>query len=379
MNTFELKNGSTNYEFSITGAVSAAGAAVGSWTTNATNQIVATLTGAAAVTFSVSWVFNDQNQLTLQWESTETFNFSTAGLRNSFTTLNSLLIVKPDWLGSFSFALNGDWTMTPDHNLSFTVGGVTSTLDGFVSDPIGRFIFHFANKQNVLETSVLGFAGYWESKVDASGTPLLDFYYESPAGEKVFELPEAVTVNRSSNQLTYTYTKDNKSLGIDFQGMLLINPDFEISYVVQPQSSSSGDPMVSSTTLGFNATLTEPNLHGDLELTVTKPDGTPGASTLTIGGQCQGVLGKTSLQVGFTFTQTFAGEGNQITRTAAFNGTLQFKDGQIQWTFSSSGSTINLAVGVDIKLGPVQVDARLNLPVGNGQTAGVTFLLGVSF
>jgi hypothetical protein len=36
-------------------------------------------------------------------------------------------------------------------------------------------------------------------------------------------------------------------------------------------------------------------------------------------------------------------------------------------------------VGVDIKLGPVQVDARLNLPMDGGQTAGVTFLLGVSF
>jgi len=34
---------------------------------------------------------------------------------------------------------------------------------------------------------------------------------------------------------------------------------------------------------------------------------------------------------------------------------------------------------VDIKLGPVQMDARLNLPMGGGQTSGVTFLLGVSF
>jgi hypothetical protein len=360
-----------------------AGNAAGTWTTNAANQIVATLTDASTVTFDVLWLFNPKNQLTIQSRGTEIFNFAASGLRNSFTTRDTALVVKPDLLSAFTFSLQGDWTMSADHNLAFTAGGVTSTLEGFVSDPIGRFIFHFANQDNVLETNVLGFAGSWQSKVDASGTPLLDFHYQTSSGEKIFELPQAVTINRSSNQLSYTYTKGNKNLSIDFQGTLLIGPAFDITYVVQPQVSSSGDSMVASTTLGFSATLTQPNLHGDLQLTVTKPDGTAGASTLTIGGQCQGVLGKTNLQVGFTFTQTFGGAGNQITRTAAFSGLLTFSGGQVQWTFSATGTTINLAVGVDIKLGGVQLDARLNLPMDAGQTTGVvtgvTFLLGVSF
>jgi hypothetical protein len=361
------------------GGVSITGNAAGSWTTNATNQIVATLADSSTVPFDVSWLFNQKNQLTIQSLNVEIFNFSSAGVQNSFTTRDTALIVKPDRLGAFTFALQGDWNMTADHNLAFTVGGVVSTLDGFVSDPLGRFIFHFANKDNVLETNVLGFAGSWQSKVDATGTPLLDFHYQTSSGEKIFELPKAVAVNRSSNQLTYTYTKDSKTLNIDFQGTLMIGGDFQITYVVQRQVSSGGDEMVASTTLTFNATLTQPNLHGDLQLTLTKPDGTAGASTLTIGGQCQGVLGKTSLQVGFTFTQTFGGAGNQITRTAAFSGTIVFNGGQVQWTFSATGGVINLAIGVDIKLGSVQLDARLNLPVDGGQTAGVTFLLGVSF
>ncbi|MGA2881463.1 MAG: hypothetical protein ABSG13_21140 [Bryobacteraceae bacterium] len=378
MSYFQLIKGAATYVFDTVGGVSTGGTSVGSWTTNANNQIV-----TSSVAFDVSWVFNSKNQLTIQWNGAEIFNFAAAGLRSSFTTRNTALIVKPDRLAAFTFALQGDWAMSPDHNLTFTAGSVTSTLDGFVSDPLGRFIFHFANQDNVLETNVLGFAGSWQSKVDASGTPLLDFHYQTSSGEKVFELPKAITVNRSSNQLTYTYTKGNKNLSIDFQGMLMIGADFEISYVVQRQVSSSGDEMVSSTTLGFSATLTEPNLHGDLQLTLTKPDGTAGPSTLTIGGQCQGVLGKTNLQIGFTFTQTFGGAGNQITRTAAFNGTIAFNGGQVQWTFSSTGASINLAVGVDIKLGGVQVDARLNLPMAGAATAGVmagvTFLLGVSF
>jgi hypothetical protein len=384
MSHFQLVDGATTYVFDIGGGVSVpgnsagAGNSAGSWTTNASNQIVATLAGASTVAFNVSWVFNDRNQLTIQLENAEIFNFSATGLRNSFITRDTALLVKPDRLSVFTFTLQGDWDMSPDHNLTFTVGGVASTLDGFVSDPLGRFIFHFANKDNVLETNVLGFAGSWQSKVDANGTPLLDFYYQTSNGQRIFELPKAVAVNRSSNQLTYTYTKGNKNLSIDFQGTLMIGADFEITYVVQRQVSSAGDEMVSSTTLAFNATLTQPNLHGDLQLTLAKPDGTAGDSTLTIGGQPEGVLGKTSLQFGFTFTQTF-GAGNQITRTAAFSGTLAFNGGEVLWTFSATGSTIDLAVGVDIKLGPVQLDARLNLPVDGAQTAGVTFLLGVSF
>jgi len=384
MNYFQLTNGTAAYQLDTGGGVSIGGNAVGSWTTNATNQIIVTLAGASTVAFDVSWVFNDKNQLTIQSPSaqspsTEIFNFSAGGLHNSFTTRDTVLLVKPDCYGAFTFALTGDWALNPDYNLAFTVGGVTSTLDGFVSDPLGRFIFHFANQANLLETNVLGFAGSWQSKVDAAGTPLLDFHYQTPNGEKIFELPRAVAVNRSSNQLSYTYTKGNKNLSIDFQGTLMIGPDFKITYVVQRQVSNAGDEMVASTTLSFNATLTQPNLHGDLQLTLTKPDGTAGGSVLTIGGQCQGVLGKTSLQIGFTFTQIFGGAGNQITRTAAFSGTIAFTGGQVQWTFGATGTTIDLAVGVDIKLGSIQLDVRLNLPVDGGQMAGVTCLLGVSF
>ena len=81
----------------------------------------------------------------------------------------------------------------------------------------------------------------------------------------------------------------------------------------------------------------------------------------------------------FTFTQTFGGASNQITRTAAFQGAVKFTGGQIQWTFSATGSTIELAIGTDIKLGPIQADARLNIGMDGGEFSGVTFLLGVNF
>jgi hypothetical protein len=372
MSSFQLTSNGLTYTFDTAGGVSLGGQAVGSWTTNAANQIVVTLAAGGSPAFSVVWTFNNKNQLTVGSEHGEIFNFASGGLYNSYSTRDAALVVKPDRAADFTFALNGDWAMTPDHSLTLTVNGIASTLDGFVSDPLGRFIFHFANQDNVLETNVLGFVGNWQSKVDASGTPLVDFHYQTAAGEKIFELPKAVAISRGSNQLTYTYTKGNKNLSIDFQGTLMVGPTFEIAYVVQPQVSSAGEEMVASTTLTFPATLAAPNLHGDLQLAV-------GPSTFTIGGQYQGVLGKANLQVGFTFTQTFGGAENQITRTAAFNGTLAFQGTQVQWSFSATGGTVNLAVGVDIKLGSVQLDGRLNLTMSGGQTAGVMFLLGVNF
>ncbi|MBV9770877.1 MAG: hypothetical protein JOZ32_14990 [Bryobacterales bacterium] len=380
MTNFQLTSGSNRYHFDAAGvAWSSGGEATGAWTTNLANQIVLSLPNTGSITFDVAWVFNDKNQLIIQSQNTEIFNFSAIGLENSFTTRDAALLVKPDRFGTFTFALSGDWGLTPDHNLTFTVGGVTSTLSGFLSDPLGRFMYQFANQDNVLETSVLGFAGFWQSKVDSSGMPLLDFHYRTPSGEGIFGLPEAVVFNRDSNQLAYIYSKGNKVLSLDFQGTLTIGADFAITYVLQRQVSSAGEEMVASSTLCFEATLAKPNLHDDLHLIITKPDGTAGVSTFTIGGEYQGVLGKVNLQVGFTFTQAFGGAGNQLTRTAAFSGALAFNSGQIQWTFSATGTTIDLALGVDIKLGPVQLDVRLNLPMGDGQASGVMFLLGVSF
>ena len=367
--SFQLSNSAGTFDFDAAG---------GSWMTNESNQIVLTQDGSTPP-FPVDWLFNDKNQLTIRSGGVEVFNFAAAGLRNSFETRNAVLRVQPDRSNPFMFELRGDWALNQDHSLTFTAGGVASTLDGFVSDPLGRFICHFADKDHPLDTSVLGFVGAWQSTVDANGTPLLAFQYQKESGVGVFQLPQGATINRSSNQLAYTYQKGNKTLSIDFQGALLLGPDFQITYVVEPQLSSSGDVMVSSTTLGFDASVTRPNLHGDLELAIAKPDGTPGSSTMTIGGQCQGVLGKSYLQVGFTFTQTYSGANNQITRTAAFNGSLAFANGQIQWTFNTNGSTVELAVGADIKLGPIQLDTRLNLPLGGGEYGGVTWLLGVSF
>jgi hypothetical protein len=378
MAQFTLTSGANKLDFDAAGGVFSGGAAAGTWVTNEKNQIVVTKTDRTTVVFDVDWVFNAKNQLTIQKAGAEVCNFS-LGLRNTFTTVAAVLVVRPDKLGAFEFALRGDWNLNANHDLTLGINGKVSTLNGFVSDPLGRFIYHFANLDKPLETNVLGFAGVWQSKTDKDGKPILEFHYQTPSGaDAFFDLPAAVAISRSTNQLIYSYNTGSKTVSINFQGTLMISPDFQLTYVVNRQVSSSGSELVGSTTLGFDATVTRPNLQGDLALTIVKPDGTAGTTTLTIGGSFTGVLGKTSLQVGFGYTQTF-GPGNQITRTAAFSGDLQFPEGKVEWKFGATGSTIELAVGVDIKFGPVSADARLNATFAHGEVSGISLFLGVSF
>jgi hypothetical protein len=386
MGSFTATSGADTFSLDTAGNVTESGNPAGTWTTNQQNQLVITKPDGTIVVINATWRFNNQNQLTLQPAGQgAAFNFaSDPALRNSFTTVNAALQVMPEKAGSFQFTLHGDWNLDANHDMQFTVGGVQSTINGFVSDPIGRFIFHFADGQSPLRTNVLGFVGSWDLPRDAnnqpikSGDAILVFHYTKEDGSTgTLPLPQSAAINRSTNQLSYTYQKGNKTLSIAFQGTLMIDPDFQITYIFNRQVSSSGDQMVASTTIGFDAMLTKPDFSGDLQLSLTKPDGSAG-TTLTIGGNFQGVLGKTKLLVGFSFQQSFGPSGT-LSRTANFDGDLTFSGGEVQWTFQATGQTVALATTVDVKLGPVSADARLNLTMDNGQVSGVTFLLGISF
>jgi len=387
MGSFTVTSGSDTLTLDTAGNVTLGGQDAGSWTANKQNQIAIARPGGVTAAINATWKFNDQNQLTVQPAGqAAAFNFaSDTTIRNSFSTSNAVLTVTPDKGSPFSFELRGDWNLDPTHNLTFTINTVLSIINGFVSDPVGRFIYHFANKQFPLQTSVLGFAGSWDVPRDAGGVPvksgaaMLVFNYKKEDGTTgTFQLPKSAAIEHTTNQFIYTYQKDNKTLSISFQGTLMIDPDFQITYIFNRQLASSGAEMVGSTTVGFDAMITKPDFTADLQLTLTKNDGSAGGTTLTIGGDFTGVLGKTKLVVGFSYQQTFGGSG-ALTRTAGFHGDLTFAGGEVQWKFAITGQTVTLAIGVDVKLGPVALDARLNLTLDHGQVAGVTFLLGVSF
>ncbi len=354
----------------------------GKWKTDQTNKIVVTRNDNTSVVFDVTWEFNSDNQLVVS-ASGKKFNFAEVPANvPRYETRDAVLVVKPNKNQAFSFELRGEWSLSERHDLTISINGKKSTIDGFIHDPRSRFMFHFSNKKNLLQGSVFGFVGTWSNFIDADGKPRLKFTYKrvgQPDGE--FVLPKGVAVDKTMNQLMYEYEKQGKKRRIQFVGTLMISDDFRISYGLDRQAASDGSQQVASTTFTFNAAFKKNNFTGDLDLAIKRQDGTIGTTTISISGKFTAVLGNTRLVAGFTFEQNRA--GNRTTTTFGFAGKLEFKQGSIQWAFTTNNTTtktITLEVNIDINIGnSTQLDARLNLALEGGQLKGITFFLGSAF
>ena len=365
------------------GTVTINNAPGGKWKTDQTNKIVVTKNDNSTVSFDVTWEFNSDNQLVVS-AAGKKFNFTEVAANvPRYETRNAVLLVTPKKNSSFSFELRGDWSLSETHDLTITINGKASTIDGFINDPRSRFMFHFSNKKAMLQSSILGFVGTWSEFVDPSGQPRLKFVYKrdgQPDGE--FVLPKGIAIDKSMNQLMYEYDKNGNKRRIQFVGTLMISDDFTIRYGLDRQSSGDGQTQVGSTTFTFNAAFKKNNFTGDLDLAIIKQDGTVGGTTISISGKFTAVIGSASLVAGFSFEQNRA--GNKTTTTFGFSGKIQFNGnkGSIEWAFTTDNTTtrtITLAVNVDINLGKTQLDARLNLKMEGGKMQGITFFLGVGF
>ena len=389
--TFELTQDDKTFTFDLTGNVTQDGDDAGVWTTNSDSRIVvlpraadATLpfdpdaTAVPIATFDVKWVFNENNQLTIQSaDGTEVVNLNTVGNIPFFTTRDAVLSVRPDISHAFGFQLRGEWDITESHDLSFTVGETTSVIDGTVQDSRSRFMYHFFDKENISINAVLGFVGSWESKTD-DGIVTLDFVYSREDGSTdTFSLPGSLVVHRGSNQLLYQYDKEGRTYEVQLIGFLRIGDDFQITYTLDRQESRAGETQTASTTFTIETTYSNDHFSSDVKLVVKKNDGTPG-TTFTIAGSMTASLGQTKLSVGFAFSQIRDGE--TITNTVAFNGSLEFRNGLIQWSFERNADTTTISISAsDIRLGGARADARLNVIAENGQIQGIRALFGVSF
>jgi len=379
----QLSKNADNFVIDPLGTVTINNAAGGTWKTDQTNKIVVTKNDNTTVLFDVTWEFNTDNQLVVS-AAGKKFNFSEVpGNVPRYETRNAVLVVRPNKNQPFTFELRGDWSISETHDLTVTINGKASTIDGFINDPRSRFMFHFSNKKALLQSSVLGFVGTWSEFVDPDGQPRLKFVYKRDGqADGEFVLPKGVTIDKSMNQLMYEYDKNGNKRRIQLVGTLMISDDFTISYGLDRQTSADGQTQVGSTTFTFNAAFKKKNFTGDLDLAIVKQDGTVGGTTISISGKFTAVIGSASLLAGFTFEQNRA--GNKTTTTFGFSGKLQFNNnrGSIEWAFTTDNTTtktITLAINVDINVGAAQIDARLNLQMEGGQMKGVTFFLGIGF
>jgi len=382
MAEFRIKKGQDNFDFDISGTAKKNGAAFGKWTTtnDAVSNLVINKDGGGQETFPVEWRFNADNHLCVFSGGNQVFDFNVPGVRPIYLTRNAVLIVRPNQNSTFSFNLKGEWDMDANHNLSFTVNNVTSSLDGFIFDQRSRFMYHFFNKKDITQESILGFVGDWESFVDSTDGKLkLKFKYKREDNSiDTFALPKSMTVNKTVNQFMYEYQKQNHSFRVQFVGFLQVNENLEITYSVDRQVSGSGEEQVGSTTFKMGAVFSKSTFSGDVELIVKKTDGTVGTTTISISGKFSAVLGQANLQVAFAFSQVRG--PNTVVTTFGFEGKLAFQNGTVVWKFSRNATNTTIAISAsDIKLGKARVDSRLNIDTGPNGLVGVFFLFGVAF
>lgn len=378
MASFKLTKGNDTFDLDVLGPVkNAAGQAVGKWGTNASNNIVVKKDAGGTVVFDdVVWKFNSNNQLTLNAAGKEVVNFHKVGNRPFYATQNAVLNIRPDQNNVFEFSLRGEWDMSDKHDLSITINGETSVIDGFVQDMRGRFIYHFFDKgSNTLEESLLGFAGEW--KQDENDPLKLSFTYKRENNtEDVFDLPKSVTINRSMNQFMYEYDKKGQTFRLQFMGVLKITDDFSISYTLDEQRAQNGDVLSKEKTLTIQAKFDKKNFSGNLDFKVAKKSG--GSTTISLRGNFTAVFNKNvKLSVGFAFEQET--KLGKVQTTFALNGSLQFgSGGKIQWTFEKNATTTSITLSAtDIVVGPARIDGSLNIVRENGTTVGIRVLFGV--
>jgi len=108
MATFSLTQDGDSFEFDVFGSVTKDTMNVGTWTTDAANNIVVKQTDGTTMSFTVDWAFNADNQLVLSAGGQPVFNFNqVAGNRPFYATQNAVIKVRPDKNHTFSFALRG--------------------------------------------------------------------------------------------------------------------------------------------------------------------------------------------------------------------------------------------------------------------------------
>lgn len=384
MTRFQLGAGADLLDFGFDGSVlDHLGQPAGNWRTGSDNSIQVKTADGHAKSFAVAWAFNADNQLVLSAGGQELANFQNdTAVRPGFELRKCVLRVTPNRLAGFAFELRGDWTMTPAHDLEFSLGASKSRLLGLISDAErrNRFLFIFKDSKHPLLQHALQFEGHWEAP--ATGEANLRFVYTDKDGaDRVFELPGNVVINKSTNQLRYEYTKNGKK-SIDFDGTLLVTPDLRLVYKIGRTQTQTGDTVVSASVISIGATLTKDSFSGDLAFEARRIDGQK--TSLVVAGSFVGVLSPNAkLAAGFSFQQVQA-SGQVTTTVVGFEGELQFKNSStVNWVFSSSNAatrTISLAVGADIQLSDkVSLDGRLNLQTSNGKVQSVSLLLGVRF
>ena len=369
MTTFNLTSGGKTFIMNTDGTVAAATGPVGTWTTNATNQIlVKKSAGGADEKIDVGWEFNASNQLCLKQGQQIVFNFTT-GVRPLLRLADNILQVRPNPGFSFEFPLQCKWEVDAQINLKVTIGTATSTISGWVDDKKSRFIYWFRDKQGSNIPYALEFSGAWERDTSKPDEIKLIFKFNAAGTQQTFTLPHRAVVNAAQNQLFISYQKDGVMRRIEFRGSVEVSSNLDLIFTIARQTTSNGGVVTQETTIAVAATFEFDNLKGGLAFFVGKTV-TDNTQKLVISGQVNVVFGNAGLDLNFNYSKV-GGTGQTAVVALALNGKFTWDQGKsaLIFAYQRNGQVQTLSLASKFTLGEVRSEIGLNITKDGQQLA----------
>lgn len=379
MRTFELKDGTDTMTLDDSGGVARGGVPIGTWTTNRENQVVVTAANGSRRAVDVGWRFDGNNHLRIDQRGTDVFDINgDDATQPAFRLDRAVLFVKPDGAQPFEFSLRPAWNLTPQHDLTMTVNGRTSTIDGVISDNKSAFRFNFVDKLEVIEKFSLIFTGAWrnEPSGDNPGAIVYDYEIADSPDTGRFSLPNTLVIDDNFNVLAYRYDKGTRTRSVQLVGQFQLNSQAELSYAIERRDSADGP----STTLTFDVDVTGATSSGKVTFALKKRDGAHSSTSLTIGGNYGTRFKNGVLMLTFAFRQqTIAGSSTM--RELTFAGEVQHTGGvSFAWVLAIANNTTTIALAAtDLKLGNVTGDSKVVVRLQSGQVRSVDAMFGFSF
>lgn len=379
MRTFDLKLGTTKLTLSDTGVVTKSGAAFGTWSTNAKSEIVVSATGGASTPIDIDWRFDANNHLCIDQGGAQVFDVNgDSTTAPAFRLDRAVLFVKPIDSAAFEFSIRPTWSLTNKHDLTMTVNGKMSTLDGVINDRNSAFRFRFVDKLDVIETFSLLFKGEWRNSSDPANPAAVVYEYEIDGSTTpgTFTLPNVLVVDNNSLVLAYNYDKDGRTQSTQLVGHFGFN-NFELSFAIERKTSDEG----TSTTLKFDVDVKGRSVDGRVVFALKRTDtGATTTTELAVGGTFTARFKSGVLIVGLTFSQRTI-NGTVASRELTFSGTLIHRGGtEFVWELKAANGTTTIGIAADqIQLGAVTASTKVNIVMSGGGTQAVQALFGVSF
>jgi hypothetical protein len=381
MAAFTVTSGSDSYNLGTDGSVSTAAGTVGTWSTNASSQVVVKkIDGSVLPPIEVAWQFNDNNQLCAAQSGQPLFNFTAGGARPQFRLASNVLQVRPSNSVSFEFALHCKWSIDANVNLSVTIGTTISKLNGWVDDKKSRFIYWFRDKQSVSAPYALMFSGLWKRDTSVANEIHLKFDYVAEGIQSSFVLPAVAKVDKLSNQLYLEYSKEGMARSIALRGSVQVTSTMDLVFTISQQTTSDGGIITKQTDIQVAATFQFNNLSGNLELLVGKVNNAAThAQSIAIGGHFSTQMGANGLDINFNY-QKVSGSGVPTKVALALAGSFETdQNGKVVFSYRKDGTQQSLNLDwSDLTLGPVRAEGGLNV-TQDGSEKGVYGFLGLSW